>query len=86
MPDRLNTSTTPVPHHVCCYGEKSDTQCREGKGEGRNGMEGVREGKGRDLCLGCCRAACVRQGQGRRGAVCVLLYVVEYYYALRHNE
>ena len=66
MLDGFNTRTAPVPHHVCCYGEKSDTQ-----GEGRNGGEG----RGRDLCLSCCRAACVRVRGGGLAAYCT---VVEY--------
>ena len=77
----------PAPHPCLtmsvAMGRKSDTQ-----GEGRGGMEG-KGGRGRDLCLSCCRAACVRVREGR-GAGCVLYCSgvrEEYYcYALRHNE
>lgn len=60
----FNTNTTAVPHHVCCYGEKSDTQCGEGGGEDWIGGRG-REGKGSLSGLLLC---CVRQGQGELAA------------------
>ena len=75
----------PAPHSCLTM---SVAMGRNQTHKGRGGMEG-KGGRGRDLCLSCCRAACVRVREGR-GAGCVLYCSgvrEEYYcYALRHNE